>query len=337
MMPEHNRLASVSGVLAVSLREVYGIDPDPVFAAAGIGICPPDSPPVRCAPEQVNKLWRLARKETDDPLVGLKTGFYAEPWRFYALGYSWMASSTLLDALNRAIRYQQLVSAMDLDLHIARSDLGYTFSWLGNQADAELPPEASDCGLTTLLHMCDLVARSRIVPVMVDVPYEESDRADAYRDALRAPLRFGRKIYSFHFDEETVNKALPTSAPDIAQATDKVADRYVERLDPHHVATMVRRQLISLLPSGKATQQQVAQRLHRSTSTLQRQLKAEGCSFRKVLEMTRRNLAEDYLGECRYSLAEIAYLLGYSDQSNFTRAFRAWTNMAPREYQETLK
>ncbi len=72
-------------------------------------------------------------------------------------------------------------------------------------------------------------------------------------------------------------------------------------------------------------------------STLQRQLQAEGLSYRDVLESTRRSLAENYLQDKKHSLAQIAYLLGFSDQSNFSRAFKRWTSMSPKQYQESLE
>jgi AraC-like DNA-binding protein len=67
-------------------------------------------------------------------------------------------------------------------------------------------------------------------------------------------------------------------------------------------------------------------------SSLQRALRSEGTSYRDLLEDTRRSLAEQYIAEQNYNLAQIAYLLGFADQSNFTRAFKRWTGMSPSEY-----
>ena len=76
-------------------------------------------------------------------------------------------------------------------------------------------------------------------------------------------------------------------------------------------------------------QETVARRLNRSLSTLQRQLQAEGLSYRQVIDQTRHSLARAYLGDKRFSQAEIAYLLGFSDQSSFSRAYRRWTGQSP--------
>ena len=91
---------------------------------------------------------------------------------------------------------------------------------------------------------------------------------------------------------------------------------------------------MQLLPSGEASQERVAQKLNRSCSTLQRELRAEGTSFRDVREDTRRRLAEEYILDREMTLQEIAFLLGFSDQSNFSRAFRRWTGSSPNAWRK---
>ena len=110
---------------------------------------------------------------------------------------------------------------------------------------------------------------------------------------------------------------------------DQVAERYVAALQAQPVAANVRDMLVQLLPTGEAGQETVARRLNRSLSILQRQLQAEGLSYRQVIDQTRHSLARAYLGDKRFSQAEIAYLLGFSDQSSFSRAYRRWTGQSP--------
>jgi len=158
---------------------------------------------------------------------------------------------------------------------------------------------------------------------------------EAYEEHLRCPIRYGTVDGTMCFDRSMAEQALPGGTPDVARATERIAEQYIASLDPQRVASDVRRLLISLLPSGQVDQDRVAQRMHRSASTLHRQLAAENTSYREILDSTRRGLAEDYLRDARFSLAEIAYLLGFSDQSNFSRAFRRWTNRTPREFQSS--
>ena len=97
----------------------------------------------------------------------------------------------------------------------------------------------------------------------------------------------------------------------------------------------VRARLIDLLSAGDVAQQDVADSLHMSLRTLQRKLHKENTSYKALLEETRRQLAGQYLRQARLSVSEVTYLLGFSEPSNFTRAFKRWTGHTPSEFRCT--
>ena len=335
MLYEPTTLASLVGLLATSLREEYGIDPAPIYSQAGVPLAPPGSPQLRYPLAKIRKLWELGKEASGDETIGLKTGRYAKPAQFYAFGYSWMASSTLLGALQRLTRYYQLMSTASVEVSLTETADSYALSTIYPEESKSPPKEGIDCGMTALLALCDIIAEKEIRPLRVELTCPPTVHPDAYRDALRAPIQFNADIGTLHFDKEALRAPLPHGTPDVTKATDKIAERYIETLDPTKVASQVRRLLIALLPSGKADQALVSSRLNRSTSSLQRQLQSEGLSYRDVLESTRRSLAENYLRDKKHSYAQIAYLIGFSDQSNFSRAFKRWTSLSPKQYQET--
>ena len=333
MLYEPTTLASATALLATSLREEYGIDPVPIFFQADLPLAPPELPQLRYPLEKIRELWALAREASGDEAIGLKTGRYARPNHYYAFGYSWSASSTLLGALQRLTRYFQLMSTASVVINLSETADSYALSAAFPDKTKAPPKEGIDCGMTALLTLCDIIAEREVRPIRVELARSLDSHAEIYREALRAPIRFDTDVGVFHFDKAELSAQLPYGAPDIAKATDKIAEHYIEALDPHKVASQVRRLLIDLLPSGKADQELVSGRLNRSASTLQRQLQGEGITYREVLESTQRNLAETYLREQKHSHAQIAYLLGFSEQSNFSRAFKRWTSMTPRQYQ----
>ena len=335
MLYEPSTLASLTGLLANTLTEDYEIDPAPVFAAAGLPPGPIESPQARYPLTAIRTLWQEALLATGDELIGLKTGLHARPPLFYAFGYSWMASSTMLGAFQRLVRYHELMSTASVVINLTETDDSYALSTeFPDQANSP-PKEGIDSGMTALLTMCDIVAEKEIRPLRVELICPATVHPDGYRAALRAPVSFNAPVGTFHFDKQLMREQLPHGTPDVAKATDKIAEQYIETLDPHKVASHVRKLLVALLPSGKADQEEVAGRLNRSTSTLQRQLSEEGLTYREVLEDTRRNLAEEYLEDGKHSQAQIAYMLGFSDQSNFSRAFKRWTSMSPKQFQDS--
>ena len=104
----------------------------------------------------------------------------------------------------------------------------------------------------------------------------------------------------------------------------------------HHeeppVVLAVRRALVDALHGGQCDLHAVARKTGTSERTLQRRLAKAGVSFGDLLEQTRRALAERYLRDRDVAIGEVSYLLGYSEQSAFSRAFRRWTGVSPAAF-----
>jgi AraC-like DNA-binding protein len=69
-----------------------------------------------------------------------------------------------------------------------------------------------------------------------------------------------------------------------------------------------------------------------SPSALQQKLAERNSSFQHLLNSVRQSLALAYMEQARVSITEMSFLLGFADNSSFTRAFRRWTGQSPRDY-----
>lgn len=118
---------------------------------------------------------------------------------------------------------------------------------------------------------------------------------------------------------------------------DEVMRRYIAELSHANVAQDVVLEVVQRLASGQVDKETVARHMGISPSTLQRRLAAEGASFRQLLNDTRRDLAERYLQDGQRPIKDVAYSLGFADLSNFTRAFRSWFGVSPREYRNNTR
>lgn len=94
----------------------------------------------------------------------------------------------------------------------------------------------------------------------------------------------------------------------------------------------LRDQLAAAIEADALSIGQVAAQIGVSARTLQRRLAAEQVSFQELLDGYRQEQAMELLREGRLSMGEVAYRLGYAEQSAFTRAFRRWTGLAPRAW-----
>ncbi|MGI9237669.1 MAG: helix-turn-helix transcriptional regulator [Woeseiaceae bacterium] len=118
------------------------------------------------------------------------------------------------------------------------------------------------------------------------------------------------------------------------QLTDQ-ADRYLRSLyQQDDIAAQLKRKLAELMYYGEANADAACRALKLSRRTLQRRLKAERTSFQKILKEVRAELAISYLRDARLKSVEIAMLLGYSNISTFTTAFKSWYNLPPAEYRQ---
>jgi AraC-like DNA-binding protein len=86
------------------------------------------------------------------------------------------------------------------------------------------------------------------------------------------------------------------------------------------------------LSEGLPALSEVAQHFGMSGRTLQRRLADGGYSYQGLVDTARRQLAKRLLQETGYSLAEVAFMTGFSEQSAFTRAFKRWAGQTPRSY-----
>ena len=80
--------------------------------------------------------------------------------------------------------------------------------------------------------------------------------------------------------------------------------------------------------------EQVADRLHMSTSTLRRRLMEENTTYQQLKDECREAAAIEYLVQRQLKIHEIATLLGFSEAASFVRSFRNWTGMSPKEYRD---
>ncbi|MFT4806209.1 MAG: AraC-like DNA-binding protein, partial [Psychroserpens sp.] len=86
------------------------------------------------------------------------------------------------------------------------------------------------------------------------------------------------------------------------------------------------------LDSSKFDAENISCALHMSRHTLYRKLKTEGVSFHQLVDTVRKNKAFELLKKNQHGLSEIAFLLGFSELSSFSRAFKKWTGSSPAKF-----
>ena len=332
MLFESTTLAAAAKVIAETLQSHYAVDPVGVFNDAGLDYSQLSVSEARYPWRKMQRLWTRAVEVTEDPCFGLYAGRNIRPTSFHALGFSWLASQTLLGSLQRLCRYHRVISTAPMQFSIEPYGDRYIFAANLNDP-AHIPTDAAvDAFMAAFVQLCRTATDQHFCPLSIALRRADPGHIDEYIKFFDCPVSFDAEQNLIHFDKDSLEKQLPGDNSALARANDAVAEKYLDSLDPQKVASEVRELLVTLLPSGKSSQKTIANRLNRSLSTLQRQLQNEGTNYKDILEHTRKNLATEYVLDGHLSLSQIAYMLGFSDQSNFSRAFKRWTDSSPREY-----
>lgn len=313
-----------------------GLDSAALFAAAGLDPAALDDPNARYPLAQTTRLWELSVRASDDPAFGLVVAGQVTQTTFHALGYALSASGTLREAFERIVRYFRLVSDA-VDLEFAADGDAYRFLLRPLPGPVQPAPEAVDAFISLFVRFCRSRLGRDFSPLRLTLRRAAPLDASGYTHILRCPIEFGAAENAIWFAREPFDRKLDDANPELARHHDEIALRYLARFDKENLRARVRAALTELLPTGLPSAEGVAERLHVSLRSLQRRLAEEGASFESLLNDTRRELALSYLQDRRYSIGEITFLLGFSDTSSFTRAFRRWQSCSPSEYRERLK
>lgn len=311
------------------LLESFGHDPEALFLQEGITRAMIREHNVRVSCTVGDNLWLRASQLVDDPCFGLKAGQLWHPSHLNALGYAWLASATLREALQRLERYLYFVSSAG---SLACEETGEGFSVLlrFNPVSIYIPARA-DMFFAILISMCRVNFVQGLNPVSVSFRHPTPACSGDFFSYFKCPVIFGADENRLILPADKVDIALKGHNPEIARIHDQIIIRYLAEMERDDIAQRVKATIIKLLPSGGISDEKVARELFMSVRSLQRRLQERKTTFGKLLEEVRRDLANEYVRDHSLSLSEVAFILGFSEQSVFSKAFKRWTGKSPSE------
>ena len=323
----------VKGIAEMLAAE--GLDVGALFAAIGIDAAALDTPGARLQTEHISHLWELAVERSGNPALALAQHQVARPASFDVVGYTMMSCADLRGAFERLIRYMLILSdALTMTMNEEASGDRITFVLFGG--DRPIPRQRIEFISISVISFCRWISRRDICPRAVEFAYPAPSDPTLYRDAFRCPVSFDAPRHSILFARADMMAPLPTSNPLLAELHERFAGDYLRQFDHAQTSYRVREVIVRRLPDGEPRRDEVAGELCMSERTLQRRLETEATSFVALLDGTRRELAEQYLGRLNLSLAQAAYMLGFADQRSFFRACKRWFKLSPGQYRDQL-
>lgn len=321
-----------STVLPVATRalvtacERLGLDAGAVLARAGLDRARLDAPDDAIPAERADAVWREALAASGDPALALRAAEATPFGAFRVLDFLGATGATVGEGLRRVAAYFSLVdprAAIEVD------EGASAVSLVLRGRDGPLPPPAQEYTLAILALRVRHVAAAPAA-LAVAFAFPRPAHAAEHARVLGVEPAWGARAPALAIGRRTWESAPRARDPELFGALDAHARgrvEHAERTAAH--ASRARAEIAAALPGGEPTVAAVARAMGTSARTLQRRLRAEGAPFAAIVESVRRERAEAYLRAGDVSIAEVSWLLGFAEQSAFTRAFRRWTGLAP--------
>lgn len=275
-------------------------------------------------------VWDTFAARSADPTFGLTAAAIVGAPHVDAIDYVLHRAATLRELVVRFLRYQRLfheANASTVHEGDATCEVRLRF-------EGELPRSRH----FTEFVLAVWAARLRSFGVRelgrVSLRHAAAPRRDAYARAFGDAVRFDAPHDGLELARARLDEPLPDADPALAASFEAELERELAALRTGTAfADDVRAQLARLIRSGDAHEiDAVARRLALSARTLQRRLGEDGTSFRELVDLARRDIALQALARPGADLTDLAFLLGFSEVSAFSRAFRRWTGHSPTEY-----
>ncbi len=295
------------------------------------------SPEARISIPRFMRLGHAAISATGNPALGLRMGALTRPVDTGLAGLAAETAGTVSQAFRSLIRYALLTSQN------SRGEPSVDESQRSVQFYSIQPYNPYNYFVVdSLLAAWTQLARHFTgrydVLERVSVEYPSIGLDEVFESWFRCPVEFGARENAIRLKESVWRQSPAQAHPGMHEKLTDWCERELRKIrQGWSVADQVGYLLTPLLRGETPTLETLAAKLGTTAWTLQRQLSAEGTGFRRLLDDTRKQLAEDYLKETDTSLAEIAWLLGFANPPAFHKAYQRWHGISPGERRKQIR
>jgi len=331
---DHAKSARVAGSYLQPMLEAAaarGVTAQALEQAAGLPAGTLEPLPEALPALTYGKLLDIAADLADDPHFGLHVGERVKLGTYTVYGLILLSCRDFGQAFEQTMRYEQLAHDLGrstLEIHGALAD----YTWHSNY-----PPRCRhlvDSVFAGIRVFGNWLAGATLPPAELSLMHDGGDAAGhaEYLRVFGALPRFHATANVAQFEAALLAWPVPNADVSLYPVLQQHAENLLKQRAPASGASItaqVHESIVRRLAQGQVRVASVAEELGLAPRTLQRKLADAGSSFQQVLDEARFALARDYLRQPKLSLVDIAFLLGYQEQSAFTHAFREWSGMNP--------
>lgn len=330
MLKPESMLATL-WLMLLRLVEQHGLDPEDFMQ--GLGITPETLRDVRARlPSRLADIaFQKALAVIPDPAFALLAAQCWHPSNLGTMGYAWLSSRTLHTGLKRMERFSRILGSR-FSFRCVEEAAGLRLIFDNGRGDAEIGHAITDFSLSILFDMCRTNFGRELNATAVRLRRPCPADPMPWQEFYGCEISFGANEDSLLIDGATVNTPLPTANIPLANTFDAILTEQLAAFFNDDIVSRCKAYLLQQLTSGLPSANELAAALGLSIRSLQRKLHELGLTYQGVLDETRHELTRRYLDDPGKSVTEITFLLGFSEQSAFTRAFKRWSGMSPTTY-----
>jgi len=332
MVADGDKTCSAVWLRAIAeLLQAHCLDVPQLFAESGMVIDMLHGAPGRFASDKVSTLWGLAALRSNNPAIALTIPELARPAAFGVVSYSMLSCENLRAGLMRLSQYMGVVSeAATFSIHEAPE--GYWLQLDVQPEQQDVPRQRIEFDWLTILAFCKWATGREIRPLAMEWQAEDPVNPGPHQAVFPCSMTFGCAANRVLLSRSDILATLPTWDDHLSELHDSLAREQLASLQPPSTSSRVRMLIEQGLRNGVPSKSDVARSLCMSERTLQRRLDGEGVTFKSLMDVVRRDLADNLLRRADASLDDLAVALGFADESATYRACRRWFGMTPGEY-----
>lgn len=314
-----------------------GIDFPALLKDAGLTTADLADPDAELPLNAVAQILDAAALATDDPCLGLH---WAEA---YPEGGGRVIGYLLLNA--KSVRHAVKTIARYVELHLEPIDVKYEEKDGFGELIWRFPPSFTAPRLQyASFAMAIIVVRLRKyagaswMPLGVELEHRTYADMKEVKRILGPNVTFDNPQNTLRIRESVLDRTSDEADMRLFALIREMGDKLLaERKIRDDIVAQTERVIVSQLGDGNVALEDIAGSLELPPRTLQSQLAAAGTNYETILLDTRQSLAEIYLRDSDLPLTEIAFLLGFSELSAFTRAARGWFGVPPSQRRSMLR
>lgn len=323
---------TISNIIAVGLQRhlrKLGLDSESIFRAAGLKSEIFKDKYAQFPIEKMAVALQISARLSHDPCFGLHFGEWYRPRALIASNFAINSAPDIRNALTSFQIHSNLITGIPTQIYENREFA--EMCWIINVSSA-YSRQLIDFKAIRTLKIIQQAAGPEWRPLRVNMAYEKPENVDEYFRVLGPNVHFGQPVNSFQIDLDAMAIPMPDADPDIYHmARNSILNPYTPEQEDQDPVVLFRRFIHAQLGKNSVNMTSASQHLKMTPQQLRRLLKKSGTCFQCVLDETRKIHATHYLFETDTRFCEITYLLGFSNQSTFSRAVKRWFGTTPRE------